>query len=71
MHERPVEIQPSEAEQIAFAYRIAARGDTWAALVRAIEDALTDLERADRAAKRQTALISHGYVRGRVEATGR
>ncbi|MER2266448.1 hypothetical protein [Methylobacterium oxalidis] len=64
MHDRPAEIRPSEAERIAFAYRMAARGDAWLALVRAVEDALADLDRADRRVERQAALISRGYVRG-------
>ena len=63
----PVEILPSEAERIAFAYRQAARGDTWAALVQVVEDALADQIAAEDQAARQSALISHGYVRGRVE----
>ncbi|MEA1835205.1 hypothetical protein U8607_24265 [Methylobacterium durans] len=71
MHEQPVEIQPSEAERVAYAYRTRARGDSWSALVRAIEDALTDLAASERAAQQETALISRGYVRGRLDAADR
>jgi hypothetical protein len=53
----------SEAETIALAYHRAARGDAWAALVRAIEDALTDLAEAERRSLRRDRLISRGYVR--------
>ena len=41
-HEPPVDFRLIEAETIALAYRRAPRGDAWAALVRAIEDALSD-----------------------------
>lgn len=63
-HEPPVEIRLSEAERIALAYHRAARGDAWAALVRAIEDALADLTEAERRTMQRDRLISHGYVRG-------
>ncbi len=63
-HEPPVEIRLSEAETIALAYRRAARGDAWSALVRAIEDALSDLAEAERRTMRRDRLISRGYVRG-------
>lgn len=63
-YEPPVEIRLSEAETIALAYRRAARGDAWSALVRAIEDALSDLAEAERRTMRRDRLISRGYVRG-------
>ena len=62
----PEEVWLSEAERIAFAYRLAAQGDAWAALVWAIEDALADLELAERLLRRQAGQISHGYVRGQL-----
>ena len=62
-YEPPVEIRLSEAETIALAYRRAARGDGWAALVRAIEDALADLAEAERRTLQRDRLISRGYVR--------
>ena len=62
----PVEVRPSEAEQIAYAYRPAAQGNTWTALVRAIEDALQDLAAAERQLQQQESLTSRGYVRGRL-----
>jgi len=62
--ELPVEIRLTEAERIALAYHRAARGDAWAALVRAIEDALADLTEAERRTMQRDRLISHGYVRG-------
>jgi len=65
-HEAPVEIPLSEAETIAAAYLRAAQGDARAALVRAITDALIDLDAAERRAAGQGRLISHGYARGRV-----
>ncbi|TXN78288.1 hypothetical protein [Methylobacterium sp. WL8] len=68
-YEPPVEIRLSEAETIALAYRRAARGDVWIALVRAIEDALSDLAEAERRTLQRDRLISHGYVRGRRPGT--
>lgn len=67
-HEPPVEIRLTEAETIALAYRRAARGDAWAALVQAIEDALADLAEAERRSLRRDRLVSRGYVRGRSDA---
>ena len=64
-HEPPVDFRLIEAETIALAYRRAPRGDAWAALVRAIEDALSDLAEAERRTLQRDRLISHGYVRGR------
>ena len=64
--EPPVEIRPSEAETIALAYHRAADGDAWAALVRAIEDALADLDEAQRRAAAQGRLVSRGYARVRL-----
>ncbi|AWN35884.1 hypothetical protein [Methylobacterium radiodurans] len=53
----------TEAETIALAYRKAAHGDAWAALVRAIEDALSDLAEAERRSLRRDRLISRGFIR--------
>ncbi|GJD59444.1 hypothetical protein [Methylobacterium dankookense] len=63
MHGQPQEVRPSEAERIALAYRVAAQGDAWAALVQAVEDALTDLAEAERRTLRRDRLISRGYIR--------
>ncbi len=65
-YEPPLEIRITEAETIALAYRQAARGDAWTALVRAIEDALLDLAKAERRSLRRDRLISRGYVRPRL-----
>ncbi|GJE54835.1 MULTISPECIES: hypothetical protein [Methylobacterium] len=65
-HEPPVEIRLTEAETIALAYRRAARGDTWAALVQAVQDALTDLSEVERRTAQRDRLISYGYIRGSV-----
>jgi hypothetical protein len=65
-HAPPVEIRRPEAEAIAAAYLGAAEGDTRAALVQAITDALTDLDAAERHAAEQGRLIARGYARGRV-----
>lgn len=67
MHGQPQEVRPSEAERIAFAYRLAAGGDAWTALVRAVEDALTDLAEAERQSLRRDRLISRGYVRAQLD----
>ncbi|GEP03849.1 hypothetical protein MOX02_18870 [Methylobacterium oxalidis] len=64
----PEEVRPSEAERAAFAYWLAAQADTWAALVWAVEDALADLELAERLLRRQEGHISHGYVRGQLSS---
>ena len=64
MHGRAVDERASEVERIAAAYARAAGGDTWAALVRAVADALTDLAEAERRSLRRDRLISRGYVRG-------
>ncbi len=66
-HEPPVDIRLTEAETIALDYYTAAGRDGWAALMRAITDALADLDagRAPRAAG-QGRLVSHGYARGRL-----
>ncbi|MGV7034756.1 hypothetical protein [Methylobacterium symbioticum] len=63
MHGQPHEVRPSEAERIALAYRLAAEGDAWAALLRAVEDALADLAEAERRSMRRDRLVSRGYVR--------
>lgn len=68
--EPPVDIRLSEAEAIALAYHRAARGDAWAALVRAVEDALADLAEAERRTLQRDRLISRGYVRGAVSGAG-
>ena len=67
--EPPVEIRLTEAEAIALAYHRAARGDAWAALVRAIEDALADLAEAERRTLQRDSLISRGYVRSAAPRT--
>ncbi|MCJ2113325.1 hypothetical protein ACFZ8E_04085 [Methylobacterium sp. HMF5984] len=67
-YEPPVEIRSTEAEAIAWAYRLVACGDAWAALVRAIEDALSDLAEAERRTEQRDRLISYGYVRAGVAA---
>lgn len=67
--EPPVDIRLSEAETIALAYRRAARGDTWAALVQAVEDALADLAEAERRSMQRDRLISRGYVHGGAPGT--
>jgi len=61
--EPPVDIRLSEAEMIVLAYHRAAYGDAWAALVRAIEDALADLSETERRTMQRDRLISRGYVR--------
>ena len=63
-HEPPVEIRLSEAETIALAYQRAALRDAWVALVRVVEDALSDLAEAERRTLQRDRLISRGYVRG-------
>lgn len=70
MADRATEIEPTEAERIAHAYRLASGGNAWTALVRAIEDALTDLAEAERRSLRRDRLISQGYVRGRLNGGG-
>ncbi|MBD8901388.1 hypothetical protein MBTS_03920 [Methylobacterium bullatum] len=65
MHGRTAEAPLSEAERIAQAYALAAHGDTWAALVKAVGDALADLAEAERRTMRCDRLISRGYVRAR------
>lgn len=62
-HEPPVDIRLTEAEAIALAYHRAARGDAWAALVRAVEDALADLAAAEDRTRQRDRLISRGYIR--------
>jgi len=61
--EPPVDIRLTEAETIALAYHRAARGDAWAALVQAVEDALGDRAEAERQTAQQRRLISRGYIR--------
>ncbi|WP_443189798.1 hypothetical protein [Methylobacterium sp. Leaf94] len=58
-----MDIRLTEAETIALAYHRAARGDAWAALVQAVEDALGDLAEAERQTAQQCRLISRGYIR--------
>lgn len=67
-NEPPVDIRVSEAEAIALAYHRSARGDAWAALVRAVEDALADLTEAERRVMQRDRPISRGYVRGAASA---
>ncbi|AWN38565.1 hypothetical protein [Methylobacterium radiodurans] len=71
MHAQAVDDRASEGERIAAAYASAAEGDTWAALVQAVSDALTDLAEAERRSLRRERLISHGYVRGALAAEER
>ncbi|GJD87439.1 MULTISPECIES: hypothetical protein [Methylobacterium] len=70
MHCNPVEVVPSEAKRIAYAYQLAADGDARAALVHAIDDALTDLAEAERRSLRSDRLISRGFDWGGVPLTG-
>lgn len=65
-HEPPVDIRLTEAEAIALHYYQAAHRDGWAALVRAVADALADLDAAERRAAEQGRLVSHGYARARL-----
>ncbi|WP_245297812.1 hypothetical protein [Methylobacterium radiotolerans] len=58
-----MEIRLSEAKVIALAYHRSASGDAWAALVRALEEALTDLQDAEAPVLAQGWLISRGYAR--------
>jgi hypothetical protein len=53
----------SEAESVALAYLRDAGDDRWAALVRLAQDALSDLDRAQRTASEREGLISRGYIR--------
>jgi hypothetical protein len=71
MDPEPAEKPLLEAERIAYAYRVAARGDTWVALVCAIRDALTDLAEAERRAELVQRQVPRGYVRGRFDQPGR
>ena len=71
MHAQAVDDGAPEAERIAAAYARAADGDTWAALVQAVADALTDLAEAERRSLRHDRLISRGYVRGAFAAEER
>ncbi|GJE14195.1 MULTISPECIES: hypothetical protein [Methylobacterium] len=64
-YEPPADIGLTEAEAIALHYYRAAHRDGWTALVRAIADALSDLDAAQAHAERQGRLISRGYARGR------
>ena len=68
-HEPPVEIRRTEADANAWAYRLIACGDAWAALGQAVEDAVADLGEAERQTLQRDLLISHGYVRGGVPVT--
>jgi len=63
MHGRIADRPLTEAEQIARAYAAAACNDPWAALVRVIADALTDLDEAEHQTAQQRRLISRGYIR--------
>lgn len=65
-HEPPVDIRLTEAEAIALHYYQAAHRDGWAALVRAIADALADLDAAERHIADHGRLVSHGYARSHV-----
>ena len=70
MAPQPVAVPVSDAERIAYAYRLT-HDDAWTAIVRAVEDALADLTEAERATLRRDRLISRGYVRGRLDAPRR
>lgn len=63
-HQQSEEVSVSEAERIAYAYRTAAAGNTWDALVQAVQDALADLAEGERRTRQEHRLISRGYVRG-------
>jgi len=63
MRGRIAEAPVSEAERIARVYVLAARGDTWAALVQAVADALIDLAEVEQRATQRDQLISRGYAR--------
>jgi hypothetical protein len=65
-HEAPVEIRLSEAQAIALHYYRASHRDGWTALVRAIADALVDLDAAEHRLAGQGRLVSHGYARARL-----
>ena len=52
-------------EAIAASYLVLASGDAGLALRCAITDALADLMEAERRTRRNSRLISRGYVRGR------
>lgn len=65
-YEPPVNIRLTEAEAIALDYYREAHRDGWTALVRAISDALADLEAAEKRADGLGRLVSHGYARGRL-----
>lgn len=65
-HEPPVDIRLTEAEAIALHYYRAAHRDGWAALVRAIADALADIDAAERHLADHGRLVSHGYARSHV-----
>ena len=71
MGSESVEVPLLKAERIAYAYRVAARGDAGAALVQAIHDALIDLGEAERRAERIERQVSRGYARGNFDRPGR
>ncbi|KQO77865.1 hypothetical protein [Methylobacterium sp. Leaf88] len=58
-----MDIRLREEETNALAYHRAARGDAWAALVQAVEDAPGGLAEAERRTAPQRRLISRGYIR--------
>ena len=65
---RPMDqLRLTEAETIALAYYRAHGRDGWAALVHALEDALTDLGEREATIRAQGQAISRGYVRRPVD----
>ena len=70
MRPLPEEVPASEAERIAYAYRLTAGGNAWDALLQVVEDTLADLAEAERRTQRRDRLISKGYVRSAID-TGR
>jgi hypothetical protein len=57
-------IRLTDAEAIALHYYRAAHLEGWTALMRAIADALADLDAAEARTAEQGRLIPHGYARG-------
>lgn len=73
MHEpRPAvttdDVHLDEAETVALAYFQAARRNGWSALVSLAADALAERDDLEDRLRQRGRQISHGYVRGRVDA---
>jgi len=65
------EVRPiNRVEEIASAYLIQAGGNPSVALRRAINDALTDSFEAEQRTRNAEGLISRGFIRARVVASG-